>query len=290
MTLAALALVLLAAVLHAVWNFLAKLSHNTIAYLWWGSTFGAIGYGIYLLFTSTIYLPTQVLPYYAISVAAELGFFVTLVRGYQHGDLSLVYPISRGSAPIFIAIWSALFVGERLPLVGYLGLALMVAGIYLASVQPSPARIGDRQNSNRMNTPVLWALASGFFISIYSLSDKVIVSAMSPLVYNWWVYVGNVLAWIPIVWMRGRGATNLQELRENYASVVAGSVMTIGAYILVLVALTTTSASYAVATRGTSVIIGALLGWLALGEGLGRVRVLGSVLMVAGLALIALVQ
>ncbi len=80
------------------------------------------------------------------------------------------------------------------------------------------------------------------------------------------------------------------ELQANWARVSAGAVMTIGAYVLVLLALTSSSASYVVAGRGTSVIIGALLGWLALGESFGRVRVAGSILMVVGLGIISLAQ
>jgi drug/metabolite transporter (DMT)-like permease len=285
MPLPALELVLLAAVLHAVWNYLAKSARNTVAFLWWALLFGTIGYGVYILATASVYLPREVWLLYLLSISAEVGYLVTLSRGYADGDLSLVYPLSRGSAPIFVTLWSAVLLGERLPVMGYFGIAIMVAGIYVASYQPgSRLTIFDLKNS-----ATAWALLSGVFISLYSFLDKIILNTLTPLIYNFWVYVGMTVLWTPFVWFGGRRAVlrNFGELRQNLPRVLVGSVMTVGAYIAALVALTLTSASYVVAGRGTSVLIGALLGWLALGEGVGRVRVIGAALMVTGLAFIA---
>lgn len=290
--LAALALVLLAAVLHACWNLLAKSSRDTIAFLWWGVSLGALGYGTWLgsLGPGIFLSPASWIPY-LISAASEVGYFVTLVRGYALGDLSLVYPLSRGTAPLFVTLWSALFLGERLPLVGYLGIALMVLGVYVASVSEEGARnllqLGTLIAPLR-NHAARWALASAFFISIYSLSDRVALQATPPFVYNFWVYAGNTVFWLPMVWPRARFAQNLGELRSNWPRLMAGSAMTVGAYVAVLNALTLTSASYVVAGRGTSVVVGALLGTLVLKEGFGAVRVFGALLMVAGLVLTAL--
>jgi drug/metabolite transporter (DMT)-like permease len=293
MPLFALALVLLAAILHAGWNYLAKSAHDASAFLWWAILIGATGYGLYIFITQGIYLPRQVWFLYALSIGAEVLYLITLVRGYSTGDLSLVYPLARGSAPILVTIWSALFLDERLPSMGYLGVALMVAGILVVSWQPnrafSPPRnrlesTGVRPASNA----VFWALASGFFVSIYSVLDKIIVNSVAPLVYNFWVYAGIAVAWAPFVWIgRGAVARNVSELRRGLPRILIGSVMTIGTYVSVLVALTQTSASYVVAGRGTSVVIGALLGWLLLREGFGWQRVMGAALMVAGLTLIA---
>jgi drug/metabolite transporter (DMT)-like permease len=286
MPLIALALALFAAVLHASWNYLAKASRDTIAFMWWAVLVGAIGYGIYITFTASINLPMDVWRFYALSIIAEAGYFFTLVRGYRHGDLSVVYPISRGSPPIFIALWSALFLGERLPLGGYVGLFLMVTGIYVASLQPN-----SRYRFLPPRSPaVVWALASGIFIAIYSLSDKMVVKAMDPLVYNWWVYAGNAVTWSALVWSPSRGQGNIMELRANGWRILAGAVSTVGAYVAVLIALTMTSASYVVAARGTSVVIGALLGTVFLKEGFGHWRIIGALLLVIGLMAITFAQ
>lgn len=291
MPLTALVLILLAAVLHAGWNFLAKSSHDTIAFLWWGVSLGALGYGAWLvsLGPGVFLLPASWIPF-LISAASEVGYFVTIVRGYALGDLSLVYPLSRGTAPLFVIVWSALFLGERLPLVGYLGIALMMIGVYVASLTENGAsnlfQLGTLTAPLRSHA-ARWALASAFFISIYSLSDRAALQATPPLVYNFWVYAGNTVFWSPIVWPRTRFLQNVYELRSNWPRLIAGSVMTVSAYVAVLLALTLTSASYVVAGRGTSVVVGALLGTLVLKEGFGAVRVFGAILMVAGLALTA---
>lgn len=288
MPFAALALVLSAALLHAGWNYLAKSARNTVAFIWWALLIGSVGYGLYIFGTSEVYLPREVWLPYILSMFCEVGYLITLTRGYAGGDLSLVYPLSRGSAPIFVTLWGALFLGERLPLAGYLGIGLMVAGIYIASAQP----FSDLAPFHLHKTATAWALVSGVFVSLYSFLDKTVVNTLPPLIYNFWVYAGMTVLWAPFVWFGGRGALlqNLGELRWNLPRVLVGSVMTIGAYVAALIALTLTSASYVVAGRGTSVLVGALLGWLALGESVGRIRVVGAALMVVGLAFIALAK
>lgn len=290
----AIALVLTSALLHAGWNFLAKSSSDTISYFWWSVFFGAAGYGGWLLLNGGIYLgPASYIPF-AVSAVAEIVYFVTLMEGYSHGDLSVVYPISRGAAPLFLSLFNAALFGERLPPLGYLGIIFMVAGVYIASLVPG-ARAGERL-SLFLTAPfrdhaARMALVSAFFIAIYSLSDRFAVNGVNstpPLIYNFWVYAGNAVTWGVLVWRRGRRNTNMTELRTNWIRIILGSAMTMGGYVAVLVAFTLASASYVTAGRSVSVIIGALLGTLVLKEGFGRTRVLGAVLMVAGLTLISL--
>jgi drug/metabolite transporter (DMT)-like permease len=172
---------------------------------------------------------------------------------------------------------------EQLPRLSYFGLGMIAIGIYLASKQAS-----SRQAFLVMpRSAVVWALVSGLFISIYSLFDKLLVRLVPPWEYNWWVYAGNTVTWLPFVWPPRRVRANFQELYGNWVRVLIGSAMTVGAYVAVLTALTMTSASYVVAARGTSVVFGAFLGCLVLGEGYGRSRILGSVLIALGLALLA---
>jgi len=125
------------------------------------------------------------------------------------------------------------------------------------------------------------------FIAIYSVADKVAVAATNPLVYNWWVFVGNSLLWMPFVWRRFNFKANIQELRSNLWGVIVVGVLSVGSYAAALAALSLVSASYVVAGRGLSVIIGAAIGSLMLKEKFGTVRIIGATLMVVGLALIA---
>ncbi len=286
----AVALIIAAAFLHAGWNFLAKTSKDTIAFMWWAMAIGTLGYSVYFLTGPALYLANSSWLPFIISSLAETGYYITLVKGYSHGDLSLVYPISRGSAPIFAAVWGGLLLAERLPLLGYLGVLLMVTGVFVASLTADNLRI--KFGSSALvaafrNPSAIWALASGVFISIYSVSDKVAVSATAPLVYGWWVFAGNTLLWAPVAWRKFRVRASVRELCSNWPRLMAGTVMTVAAYTSVLVALSLTSASYVVAGRGLSVVIGALLGSLLLKESAGKIRIMGAALMVMGLGLIA---
>jgi len=280
-------LIIAAAITHASWNAVVKVSKNILALMWWATVFGTVGYGVWLATGPGIFLnPGSRIPF-LISAICETGYFVALVKGYSQGDLSLVYPISRGSAPIFAVLIGAVVLAESLPPVGYLGVTLMVLGVFAASQPIEQSKIKFGFSRIVGDRAVGWALASGVFIAIYSISDKVAVAATNPLVYNWWVFAGNAVLWAPFVWRRFNFKTNLNELRNNWWSVIIVGVLMVGAYALALAALAFTSASYVVAGRGLSVIIGACLGSFILKERFGTVRIIGATLMVAGLALIA---
>src|SRR5512141_1294872 len=134
MPIAALAIVLFAALLHALWNFFAKDARDSSAFMWWGVTVGSVWYGAWVWWTSPAGLPQEIWVAFAVSWFMEVAYVFLITRGYATGDLSQVYPIARGSPPLLIALWSALFIQERLPVLGYVGIGLLVAGVYLASL------------------------------------------------------------------------------------------------------------------------------------------------------------
>jgi drug/metabolite transporter (DMT)-like permease len=280
-------LIIATAITHASWNGIAKVSKNILALMWWSTVFATVGYGLWLATGLGIFLNSSSLIPFLISAICETGYFVTLVKGYARGDLSLVYPLSRGSAPILAAVLGAIVLAESLRLLGYLGVALMVVGVFVASQPIEQSKIKFGFSSIVNQHAVGWALASGVFISIYSITDKVAVAATNPLVYNWWVFLGNSILWAPFVWRRFNFKANFDELRNNCWGVIAVGVLSVGSYALALAALALTSASYVVAGRGLSVIFGACIGSFMLKERFGTVRIIGATLMVAGLALIA---
>jgi drug/metabolite transporter (DMT)-like permease len=288
MPLIALFLVLIAAGLHTVWNVLAKDARDSSAFYWWGATIGLIWYGAWILAQSSLALPREVWLTYLMSIVAEVAYAWTITRGYASGELSQVYPIARGSPPLLIALWSAIFLAERLPLLGYVGIALLIVGVYLASL-PS---FGDLLKPLRAlsHRPAQWGLLAAICVSIYTTLDKTIIAFTTPLVYNVWVYAGIAVGYAPIVWSRGNRASTLREFQSNWRRILIGSIATIGSYILALVGLSLTAASYVGAVRGTSVVIGALFGWLLLKEGFGPMRVLAATTIVVGLALLAVAR
>jgi drug/metabolite transporter (DMT)-like permease len=285
MSLLALFLVLIAAVLHAFWNLLAKHARDSSAFMWWGVSVGATWYGAWVLTQAWLGLPREIWLIFAASLAMEIAYVGLITRGYATGDLSQVYPIARGSPPLLIALWSAIFLGERLPFLGYVGIALLIFGVYLSSM-PSLVDFCKplRALSHR---PAQWALLAAITVSVYSTLDKVAVGFTTPLVYNAWVYAGIGLGYAPAVWSRAHRASTLREFKTNWKFIAMGSVATVGSYLLALIGMSMTAASYVGAVRATSVVIGALFGWRLLKERFGGVRVFAAALMVVGLTLIA---
>ncbi len=286
MPVTALVLVLIAAVLHAFWNFLAKDARDSSAFMWWGVSVGATWYGAWMLTQAWLGVPRAIWLLLAVSLFMEVAYVGLITRGYAAGDLSQVYPIARGAPPLLIALWSAIFLGERLPLLGYIGIALLVVGVYLASL-PSLDDLWKplRALSHR---PAQWALLAAVTVSVYSTLDKVGVSYSTPLVYNAWVYAGIGLGYAPVVWSRANRASTIREFKSNWRRIAIGSVATIGSYLLALTGMSMTAASYVGAVRATSVVMGALMGWLLLKERFGAVRVFAAATMVAGLLLVAI--
>jgi len=285
MPLLALALVLLAAILHASWNFLAKSAEDSTVYFWWVVAVGAALNLSLATLRGELMLPPAVLPILLPSLIAEVGYIYCITRGYAGGDLSQVYPIARGSAPLFIALWSAIFLQERLPLLGYVAIALLIGGVYLASL----GRWGEflRPLLALSRPPARWALLSGLCISIYTLLDRIGLQWLSPLAYNTWVYVGITIGFAPFAWGARHRRVAIATWQKHKAEVILSGAMSTASYLLALIALTITNASYVGAVRGTSVVLGALLGWLVLKERFGPVRLVAAGLMVVGLIVLA---
>ena len=281
----ALELILFAALLHAGWNLLSKSSANTLAFMWWMYFLGAIGYGLILLPMSTIYLATASIVPFLVSFLAEVGYLLTLAKGYERGDLSLVYPVSRGGAPILTALWAALF-GEMLPTFGIIGILLSVAGVCCLSL--SEANTNIRQVARfQLSRATTWALAAAFFISVYSVSDSFAVISTPPAVYIWWVFMCMAVFSAPFVWRRTRVKGNISEIKSSWKKISVAGAGSLVSYLAVLFALKLTSVSYVVTGRALSLLFAAILGVLFLKEKISPMRILGAALMILGMATIA---
>jgi drug/metabolite transporter (DMT)-like permease len=289
MPLFALILVLVAAVLHAFWNLLAKDARDSSAFMWWGVSVGAMWYGLWMVLTQPAPgLPREIWGIFAASLTMEIAYVGLITRGYATGDLSQVYPIARGTPPLLIAFFSAIFVGERLPALGYVGIALLIVGVYLASL-PTLDQFWKPMRALSFR-PAQWALLAAFTVSVYSTLDKIAMGSATPLVYNAWVYAGIGIGYAPFVWSRANRENTVREFKTNWPRIAIGSVATVGSYLLALTGMAMTAASYVGAVRATSVVIGALFGWLLLKEKFGAVRVFAAGTMVVGLLLVAIAQ
>ena len=284
MPLTTLALLICAAVLHSAAHTALKRATDKLAFTWWQLLAVILFYSPVLLTVKWNWPPLIWLVLVA-SALAEAAYFYTTSRAYTLGDLSVTYPLARGSAPLFIALWAVLFLHERPSTLGYAGIMTIAAGLFLVNL-PSWADItrplrGLAQPASR------WALVAGLCIGIYSTLDKVGVKYISPLLYIYFVLVVTWLVMTP-PWRLGRRTRVLvEEWRINKFSVTFAGVAVVGAYTLVLIAMQHSPVSYVGSVREMSVVLTAWIGSTFLGEGKTGLRVTASALVVAGILLIA---
>jgi drug/metabolite transporter (DMT)-like permease len=282
-----LGLLLAAAGLHTLANLLLKASRNKLAFTWWmlGVT-SVLGLPCWF-FTGDINATGWLL--ILASGLLEALYFIALSRAYTYGDLSQVYPIARGSAPLFIVLWAVLFIDERPSLWGLFGVCTVVLGIYLINLPSFAAwkqplvHFGD--------TATRWALVTGCLISAYAVTDKVGVRYVHPIVY---LYLFLFVTWVALgpMWLMARQRqAMLDEIRigrmRSPMGILGAAISGVIAYLLVLIALRRAPVSYVGAVREVSVVLGAIVGVRFLGERGGAVRVFASLLIFAGIVLIA---
>ncbi|MEP0807415.1 MAG: EamA family transporter [Chloroflexota bacterium] len=282
MSILALLLLFASASLHALWNLLLKQSQEKyIAMGWQVILSGAFAFLI-LLF---IGLPPRSMWLFAlVSMTLEAVYFILLSNAYTDNDFSLVYPIARGTAPAFLMLWSALFLREDLTPGGVLGVMLIVCGMIVIGATSLVQTRGSRIHIKG----ILTALSVALVISLYTLIDGTAVKN-GPTV----PYALTMFMLVPLItttynlrrfgWKRFVSAWDGPRLPLIFAAVLG-----VVAYLLALFAYTIAPVSYSGAIREMSVVIGAFLGWQFLGEKMGGMRVLGSVIIFVGILTIAI--
>src|SRR5579859_7867641 len=281
-----LALILVSAVVHVVAHVALKRAQDRTAFVWWMLVWGGVLYAPVLFITHPV-IALSVWSIMAISAAFEALYFVAIARAYRLGDLSLVYPLARGTAPLFLLLWSTLFLSDHLTPAGVGGIALIAAGLYVINLPRLGAWLGPVRALAQPAPQA--ALAAGLFISLYTFVDRTGVQYLDPLLYTYLVIVLTLLLMTPLALSR----VGWHGLRQELASSRLGSALagftTLAAYAIVLYTIRAgTPAGYAGAVREISVVFGALIGIVFLHETGSRVRVIGAVCVVVGVALIAL--
>lgn len=215
------------------------------------------------------------------SAVLHLGYFVLLSRGYRFGDLSLVYPLARGSGPLLATALAISFFGERPSLLALAGAGLIGLGGFVLAGDPR------RLHQSGAGRSVLYALLTGLTIAAYTLWDKRSVSdvGVPPLVYFWGFTLGTALLLGPLA-LRERAAIRT-ELAEHGRRVLAVGLLVPLAYVLVLTALATSPVSYVAPAREIGILFGAILGTRLLAEGDTARRLAGAAAMVVGVGALA---
>jgi drug/metabolite transporter (DMT)-like permease len=283
-TTTALFLVIVAAFAHAAWNLLAKTASGGAVFVWLCAVCG-----------TAIYLPAL-----AIALAVAPGrldavaglfvlgsgvlhalYFVILQRGYREGELSVVYPLARGTGPLLATIAAILVFGERPSPLAAAGAGIIVVAVLSLVVAP-------RRFSGVRRGGWLYGVVTGAAIASYTLWDKqaVGVLALSPIVYYWATNLANALTLTPWV-LRDRAA--IAETWHRFrAQTVGVAVLSPLAYVLVLFALALAPVSYVAPARELSILIATVLGIGLLGESDGRWRLICAAAIVIGVSALAI--
>lgn len=282
----ALVLILLAAVIHASWNFLVKRIEAGAAALWMYGTLSAICYlplALGLVLLRRPHIPLAGYAFMAGSAVLHVGYFLFLQRGYREGDLSVVYPVARGTGPLLTTVGAVLLLGET-PTPGALaGTLLIAAGIFLLAggLHVSTSR------SARVRAGLRYGLITGLFIGMYTLWDKHAVSALlvPPIIMDWGTSFTRSALLSPVAAVRW--ADVRRHWAEHRGALIAIAVLSPLSYILVLTAMVFTPVSYVAPAREISILIGTAMGTQWLAEGHAPHRLAGAAAMVAGVVALA---
>ena len=282
MPLTALGLLLAAAMMHTTWNLLVKRAKEKQVFIWCSLLVGTIIFSP-LLLTSSISL-FSIWPYLLSSAFVEAIYYITLIRAYENGDFSLVYPMARGAAPAFLLIWATLFLGERPRLFGLVGIALLVFGLIIVGGKTWWTL---RKTSGFSKSALVLALCVACCISVYTAIDGAAVHHISPIPYTVLVIALTVLFITPTVVLHYGNTAIVYELRANWMRITLVGLFTLLAYILALKAYTIARVSYAGSVREISVVFATIVGWRWLGESFGTIRLIGAMFIFAGIVVIA---
>jgi drug/metabolite transporter (DMT)-like permease len=285
MRLSALGVLLLAAVFHSTWNLLLKREPNRLTLIAGACIWTSLGAVVLFLYEGRL-PPGSLVPAVASGILNLLNF-VALSEAYERTDFSIAYPIARGGAPALLALGAVVVLREQVSALGVTGIAIVVAGLALVG---SARRSQDPTRSEphrRGGIPL--AILCAVFIATYSLIDAAAVRKVPALEYVLEIFVVNTLLLVPYVMWRNRPAVFVQAFRAQWKRMLLVSALWLAGYVMVLRVYATNPVAYAGAVREVSIVIGALAGWLWLGEGFGGRRTVGATLAVAGMVLLALV-
>ncbi len=270
----ALLLVLTAACIHATWNLLAKRVRGGMEVVWIYSCAGTVVYAPWALGEYAAEwgrMGWSEAGSLAGSCFWQLAYFICLQHAYRHGELSLVYPIARGSGPLVATLGALALYGESPSVMAWLGIGLISGGVLFFL-----------RGGEGVKVAAMWGMATGMLIGTYSLWDKYAVSGLHlpPVMMEWTTDVSRAIVLAPLA-LRRWEETRRVWAEERILLVLIGALNPLS-YILVLTALTLAPLHRVAPLREISIVLGAILGAKFLGERQPGRRLVGAVIMVLG--------
>lgn len=294
MPLKAVFLIILAGLLQAVSNLFIKESQRKVAFM-------AIASLISLIFYFPLFIwehqepgpmdPAEINFWLWIGIMACGGtgaiYYVLLGRAYDRGDLSVIFPVTRGFGPIFILIFALILLKEHISLLGLLGILIAVFGSYVVHL-PS-FRFSDLSVPFKAfkSKSFLYSMGAGACTATYSLINKKNLEAVDPLTLLYLIFVFMVLFLFIFLVANNRRSEIKDEAKANKRNLLLIGILTFFGSLLVLYALKISKVSYLGAARNVSIVFGVLLGSFFLREGYGKIRLIASLLIFGGIFLIS---
>lgn len=276
----ALLLIIAAAFAHSTWNLLAKRASHHANLIWFASLAESLLFlpaALWLVLSDPEVLTGKAIAFLLATGVLHIFYTEFLVRGYRTGDLSLVYPVARGTGPLISFFGALLLFGEHPSVLSVLGAAGVTTGIFLTT-----------GGGARVSAGLGWGAATGFIVAAYTLVDSYAVRVLSlaPLLVE---YSGNLFRAVVLSGNRKRWQPATRaELRACWPYALGIAILTPAGYVLVLYAMKIAPVSHVAPAREISMMIGAWFGVRLLGEGHLMRRLAGSLLIAAGVAALAL--
>jgi drug/metabolite transporter (DMT)-like permease len=284
-SLAVLGLIALGAVTHATWNLAVKRSGaGGPAFVWLTAIAAAVlllPFGLWFAIRSDVPIGT-ILTACLVSSILHIGYFLLLQRGYQVGDVSVVYPLARGSGPLLSVVLAIVLLGERPAPIGIVGAAVVIAGVVVIGLA------GGRHGFRHARAGVLFGLLTGVLIAGYTLWDAHAVTAwaVAPVALSWGTAVGQTLLLAPVV--LARPAPLLDVLKRHWRVAILVGVLSEISYIAILFAFQLAPVALVAPGREVSVVLVGLAGWLLFKEPHPVQRLIGAAIVLTGVVLLAL--
>lgn len=278
--------------IHAGWNIVAKKAHGDARFACFNCAIMAVIWAPFVIWFGWNIVPTW--GWFEWALIAASGFihwlyFISLLSGYRKSDLTVVYPLARGSGPLLSSSVAVIVFGEQLSSLGVLGILGVVVGVFLVAGGPALFKAAhDPAKKERVKAGVFWGLLTGALIASYTVLDAYIVKiiAISPILFDYWANILRLPYAIVPVWRDIPEAKRLWKLQWKYALVVAVFAPT--GYVLVLYAMKLAPVSHVAPAREVSMLFAALIGGQLLGEGDRWLRVAGAAAIAVGVMALAL--
>lgn len=284
MSAVSLLLVVIASITHAFWNFIVKKTNGGITFTWLVYTCSAIIFLPILIISQSddkTLMSAEVLAICFISGILRLGYFVLLQNGYRISELSVVYPIARGSAPIFSTIGAILFLHENLTPQTVCGLILIICGVLIIT------NLNIFASEKILMRGLIFGCATGLMIGAYSVWDKIAISTykISPFTLLFSSHILGTLLLAPKAMRKKRNL--IVDIRNYYWQIIAIAILSPLSYLLILIAMKNTALIYIAPVREISILFGVWMGSQFMEERGLKKRVLGSFFILTGVIVMA---